>query len=122
MMSKEDYPNPHLMAGMNVAMLYPPPQKKEAMMSDKRTHSAILFDLIDRWQRGDVSNRVLIRDLSGLAVNTDHLEARLSEMELTLSNLTLANEEARKTIDRLSALIPREANDSAGLEQERDDE
>ena len=37
----------------------------------------------------------------------DEVEA----LELTVANLTLASEEARKTIDRQATLIPREAND-----------
>lgn len=47
----------------------------------------------------------------------DTMESMLKRQELLereVSNLTLANEEARKTIDRLNALIPREANDSCG--------
>ena len=35
----------------------------------------------------------------------------IEKLELTIANLTLANEEARKTIDRQATLIPREAND-----------
>ncbi len=38
------------------------------------------------------------------------LRADIERLECEVSNLKLANEEARKTIDRLNELIPREAN------------
>ena len=93
-------------------------------MSDKRTHSEILFDLIDRWQKGDVSNRVLIRDLSGMAVNTDHLEtanaaleARLSKMERDLAILYIFYGE--DIVERLSAKGTLGAANLKALQQER---
>ena len=39
----------------------------------------------------------------------------VAALELTVANLTLASEEARKTIDRQATLIPQEANNSAEL-------
>ena len=54
--------------------------------------------------RAKVNDRVPAHEL---LVWADEIE----KLELTIANLTLANEEARKTIDRQATLIPREAND-----------
>lgn len=50
-------------------------------LSNERTHTEVLFDLIERWQSGKISNQVLIRDLSGMAANTDYLEADKAALE-----------------------------------------
>ena len=42
----------------------------------------------------------------------DVMKAENERLLVEVSNLKLANEEARKTIDRLNTLIPREANDA----------
>ena len=47
-----------------------------------------------------------------LADEVAALEQRVEGLELSEANLKLANDEARKTIDRLSALVPKEANDA----------
>ncbi len=41
----------------------------------------------------------------------------IERLSAECSNLKLANEEARKTIDRLSALVPRKATDPASAGQ-----
>ncbi len=59
-------------------------------MTDKlveRTHTEILLDLIDRWQAGTVTNQVLIRDLSGMAMNTDYLETDKAALEQRVEGL-----------------------------------
>jgi len=48
--------------------------------------------------------------LGGDSIGMDAAEA-IEQLTTEVSNLKLANEEARKTIDRLSGLIPREPND-----------
>lgn len=48
-----------------------------------------------------------------VAAERDRLKAALEPLEREVSNLQLANSEARRTIDRLCAEIPREANDGS---------
>ena len=48
----------------------------------------------------------------------DPVADELSRQSCEVSNLKLANEEARKTIDRLNALIPREANHGGPVSEE----
>lgn len=52
-----------------------------------RTHTEVLLDLIDRWLKGDVSNKVLIRDLSGMAMNTDNLETENTALLAVVEDL-----------------------------------
>ncbi len=54
----------------------------------------------------------------GLAPVSKALAIKMAKaLEQRVANSDLANEEARKTIDRLSALAPGEANDSASQEE-----
>ena len=53
--------------------------------------------------------RLDVLEARSILLTTAHEDNRRLSCEV--SNLKLANEEARKTIDRLNALIPREAND-----------
>ena len=49
----------------------------------------------------------------------DPVADELSRLSCEVSNLKLANKEARKTIDRLNALIPREANHGGPVSEGR---
>ena len=53
-------------------------------MNETRSHTEILFNLLARWQEGEVSHTVLRRDLSGLAANTDFLEGKVATLEAKL--------------------------------------
>lgn len=54
-----------------------------------------------------------IKELMGQKTSLDsYYDAKISRLSGEVSNLELANEEARKTIDRLTTLVPREPTDS----------
>ena len=67
-------------------------------MSEQHTHTELFFDLLARWQSGEVSNAVLRRDLSGLAANADFLERKVAALESSLAQSRADAEALRATI------------------------
>ncbi len=78
--------------------------------------------LLDNSQRMYVEKCKEIRQLrEQAAIDKDFItqyQAQVERLSCEVSNLKLANKEARKTIDRLNELIPREANDGGPVSEE----
>jgi predicted nucleic acid-binding Zn-ribbon protein len=76
-------------------------------MSDKIDKA--FDDLMSAEHMTGGASQVLAEHMNDLQDEIERLTAEIERKDVEISNLRLANDEARKTIDRLCEQIPREA-------------